>query len=404
METCSNCGATNRESAKFCTSCGVRLPTLARSTATDWDRSERETTTAATATTVESSSTAPETDASPSATDDSDGATQGNADARPIWSWNEPTTSDARGTDAPANDADGQEAAADDISGQATGDDTDASTGGSASDTSSTLSHWASQWTGEYASAPEADVTRGTSGDLPAAEAAPEDGQANDGATPAVGDDEAAKRYADEVAWQAAIAEPVDVPSDDLDTTAATQSGDSSIAGTEIESPSAPADADEEAETSPAPVTGDHSVSLARARELLDELQSLLPQLASPAASAPAASAGRERAEGVGSDGTTQMVAQELAAARAEGFDTADLRRSLEAAHGRPRDVDTMLDLVGRVEPMLAALDAHDRLTAAVDRALSQLGQPGGEASSGAMQGQEPDQQPGDSSFSWRRH
>ncbi len=404
METCSNCGATNRESAKFCTSCGVRLPTLARRSTTDWDRSGRESSTAATVTTtLEPTSTASETDASARATDAGDGATPADADAPQTWSWNEPTTSDARETEAPASDVDAQETTGDDVSGQATGDDTDASTGGPASDTSSTLSHWASQWTGEYASAPEADGTRGTSGDLPAAEATPETGQSDDGASAADRSEEATRRAANEAAWQAAIAEPVDVPSGNYDATAMTQSDEPSYTDSAIETSSADAGAEDQADTAPTVAAGDQGGSLARARELLDELQRLLPVLATPAASP--ASAGGERAEGVGAEGTSGLVADELAAARAEGFDTTDLRRALEAAQGRPRDVDTMLDLVGRIEPMLAALDAHDRLVAAVDRALSQLGQPGGEASSAGMQGQEQDQERGESGrFSWRTH
>ncbi len=102
--------------------------------------------------------------------------------------------------------------------------------------------------------------------------------------------------------------------------------------------------------------------SLDRARRLIEELRTLIPpprlnqEEAPRAVSAP-----------------VEELRDELESARSTS-DFGDLRSALESARERPRDVDTMLEMVGRIDSMLEALDDRDRLAAAVDRMIDQLG------------------------------
>ena len=96
----------------------------------------------------------------------------------------------------------------------------------------------------------------------------------------------------------------------------------------------------------------------ARAMALVDELRALLPALSAPAPN-------------------VASIADDLEAAlAADGDDAADrsaLRSALLAARDRPRDIDTVLDLTGRVDAMLSLLAAHDRAVAAIERAVGAL-------------------------------
>ncbi len=104
---------------------------------------------------------------------------------------------------------------------------------------------------------------------------------------------------------------------------------------------------------------------LARVNGMLDELRGLLPALvAAPQAPEP------------GPD--VEAVASELESARHHGdasrareFEA--LRSALAAASDRPRDIDTMLDLVGRLDAVIALQEAHDRYAAVIDRAIATL-------------------------------
>jgi uncharacterized Zn finger protein (UPF0148 family) len=51
------------------------------------------------------------------------------------------------------------------------------------------------------------------------------------------------------------------------------------------------------------------------------------------------------------------------------------LREALLAARERPRDIDTMVDLTGRVDALVALVFAYDRAIAAIERALDVLRQ-----------------------------
>jgi hypothetical protein len=415
METCSNCGATNRPGAKFCTSCGVRLPTLSRQTTGDWDRPSTESTTTAAATTTPepATTTTMSMDAEPDRT-----ATGGEAEAtgaswsesaerdeataapptepepepetesgRASWTWGQAETPASSGVATDDTDDTGgadEPRSAGETTGEAEapvaeGDDTEASTGGPEGDASSTLSSWAAQWTGEYAAAPEAgEEQRSATGEVPAVEDEPERDQAGDAAAADAPQDEA---------------EPVLGAATTASATA--QSGVASASGTGVEPPAVVTG--QEAESAFAPSASDEQAgALQRAGDLLDELRGLLPVLSAPPAPAVVetpVSAG-EGTVAVGPD--TGGVADELAAARASSADTTDLRHALEAARDRQRDVDTMIDIVGRIEPMLAALDAHDRYAAAIDRAIEQLR---GEDDTGATPELEQDE---NNSFSWQ--
>lgn len=104
--------------------------------------------------------------------------------------------------------------------------------------------------------------------------------------------------------------------------------------------------------------------AMGRAAALVEELSGLLPAIAAAGqrAAAPAAEA----------------VVDDLAAARGE-IDSAlegefeRLREALAAAPARRRDIDTMLDLMGRLETVVAMQEAHDRYAEAIDRAVLTL-------------------------------
>ena len=128
-----------------------------------------------------------------------------------------------------------------------------------------------------------------------------------------------------------------------------------------IEPPAAAAAPTEAFGEAPAPVVPDDA--LARAQSLVDELKTLLPTLAGPApAAAPEDHSG---------------LVQELTQARADAtapqsrFDA--LMAVVETAKERPRDIDVMLDLSRHVEAIAALKDSYDRCLGAIDAAVSHL-------------------------------
>lgn len=98
-----------------------------------------------------------------------------------------------------------------------------------------------------------------------------------------------------------------------------------------------------------------------RANRLLDELRALLPDLAGAGASSTAAS----------------DTANALAALLVDRGDEAErfqsLRAAVATAQARPRDVDIMLDLVARADTIAAVLSAHDRYVAGIEDAVATL-------------------------------
>jgi len=112
------------------------------------------------------------------------------------------------------------------------------------------------------------------------------------------------------------------------------------------------------------PEIGESPEALARASALLDELRTLLPQLAAPAAAPQPAvdlAALRERA---------------LAARGDRSFDNfAALREVVADAVNRPKDIEVVLRLSQRVEDMHALIQERDRLDAAFAALIDDLQQ-----------------------------
>lgn len=113
-----------------------------------------------------------------------------------------------------------------------------------------------------------------------------------------------------------------------------------------------------------APVQSVDGDPLARARSLLDELGALLPSLASPAAATPTVD--------------VAIVAAGLVSARdeadAQQGQLESLMAVVETARARPRDIDVMLDLSRQVEAIAALKAGYDRCHGAIETALAQLG------------------------------
>lgn len=128
----------------------------------------------------------------------------------------------------------------------------------------------------------------------------------------------------------------------------------------------APQSSDEGAAAAPVAAStavsdGSAADTLGEAEGLLDRLRALLPTLAAPAPAAP----------GMPTSGIADQLQEALNQNAKPEFD--DLRGVLEAAKERPRDVDTMLTLVGKIDPMLALLRAHGNLLTAISTAVTQL-------------------------------
>lgn len=118
---------------------------------------------------------------------------------------------------------------------------------------------------------------------------------------------------------------------------------------------------------SPAPFeSNDPSEVENRVLGLLDELRSLIPALS-------ADSTGSQGQTDPGVGEAVSAAIQELDEAIASVGASSDLRAVLEAARTRPRDMDAVLDLVAHAESLLDLLDERDRLAAAIERAASTL-------------------------------
>lgn len=119
----------------------------------------------------------------------------------------------------------------------------------------------------------------------------------------------------------------------------------------------------------PVPATADAAIAggragdpLARATQLIDELRELIPQIPTN--------------DGVSSS-STLAVAAELERVRAEDAPESEAFQSLRAAvataQARPRDVDIMLDLVSRAGAIAEVIGAYDRYQTAIDAAVKAL-------------------------------
>jgi hypothetical protein len=108
------------------------------------------------------------------------------------------------------------------------------------------------------------------------------------------------------------------------------------------------------------PATAAVAGGIDRAYALIDELRGVVAGLAG----------------GAGESVDAASLADQLAAARTSGADGntfADLRTAIDSARERPRDIDTMLDVSGRLDVIASLHDAYEHLGSAVDRAVEQL-------------------------------
>lgn len=384
MNTCSNCGAAVRPGAKFCTACGTRLNDAPASAATsEWTSGQR---TESEATVNPASDAAGEADErasshvevrtveipqSPAPTPASD-----SSDAAPApWSWRssslEPEPSPVPGDDDDATIV--SESSEQPRVFQVEKRDTP-------SPSSATESTEEFTWTWSSSGNPDAEADTGTRTDSGNG-IDPSEGASH----PEVADGTPAASTSDEPAVDAAgheedaPATPAGAfwPSDDAtsDTAIQRREADGAVGGAselEEEGPFQPREPSREPATEnsaepvvtspqPAAISGDED-PLDRARRLIDELRTLIP---------PPRLYGEEN-QPPPAPPIPEGLREDLEAARlSTGF--GELRSTLEAARTRPRDVDTILELVGRIDIMLEALDDRDRLAAAVDRAIDLL-------------------------------
>jgi hypothetical protein len=356
MLTCTNCGASVREGARFCTSCGTRLndpidqeATGSWTTATVSDANPAGSATDRPEPAASWSTDAPETDGTPdeaetgetlAATREGDMQPETEASTEPdtsrdegfTWSWRASTdhpeeddpadepnqvdeesgivieegeSPDPAPDDSELADATEIEILEDDQpgDGQAPEDDVAPETSDSllvvdetadGQDESETLAAWAGQWEGEEAGVDDPDRQ-------PLVEAEADIG--SEGTTDVSGEQHGDERQA--------------APDDDEDT-------------------------------------------VSKAERLIGELRSLIPTLARPMP-APATSV----------PDPTPLADELEGAARAAQFD--DLRETLQAARERPRDVDTMLSLSGKVDRLLELLDDRDNLARTAESAATRL-------------------------------
>jgi hypothetical protein len=92
MQTCSNCGASIREGAKFCTSCGTRLNDSATTTTSSWEATTTGTTATDTRSATETPSWASSASSEPQPTASTTASTEGKDDGGFSWSWGSPST------------------------------------------------------------------------------------------------------------------------------------------------------------------------------------------------------------------------------------------------------------------------------------------------------------------------
>lgn len=345
MNTCSNCGADVRPGAKFCTACGTRLNDVAAA-----DASSAWTSGQSAPETADESDPSTDTGASPASADanvdlpaangstESDTATASSPseDASSSWSWRSSPDSASSASRAEDDDdrIDPPSAAAEPRVVMIEKDDQSA-TSSPAEKPSTDEFTWTWGAEDERSEASGIDADRDTGDEDRVAASRFEDSWNGDGAS---GGDAAttATAPADETPESAEIAE------DDVDPESASNHRPAHQPADDAGTPS-----DED--------------PLDHARRLIDELQTLIPPPRPYRDDAQAAL-----------DAPLEELRDSLSSARSSS-DFDELRTVLESARERPRDIDTMLEMVSRIDTMLAALDDRDRLASAIDRAIDQL-------------------------------
>jgi hypothetical protein len=336
VDKCPNCGQPGRPGARFCTSCGFRLPERpVEPEPTPLARSPF-----ATTSTVASSWW-------PSSSPSGSEAGQGSEPERPETGGNHGQAGAAGG------DVSGEEAA------PMAAAETDAP-----AETASDA--------GPSAAETEPDARTEEPAPLPAWPSFPSYGSSQEqagsswGGTEAVDAGDAQASGGEDLA--AAVAQMAGESAAEADVAPATAMVEPPPAITEefdappwIEPPAAPPSPIQSGnESSASPATGE---ALSRAESLLDELRSLLPALAGPA---PAAS-------------QTDLTGlrEELARARDDASSNQTQLEALmgvvETARERPRDIDVMLDMSRHIDAIIALKGGYDRAMEAIDAALTRL-------------------------------
>lgn len=290
MQTCSNCGATSREGAKFCTTCGSRLNAVVDPAAASGWESPATNDETRVSSGVSPHEPAQEQDEPSVATTDEP---VGEDPVMTSWSWGQSTTTEeseeSKEEPIAADMTEAYDVSETTGSEETTSDAVTVSESEPSSDTAAegeSLSAWASQW----------------------AEPTPENEDVDED-------------------------EPVVTP-------------------TVVER----ANGIEDERETPSPQ--------ARAHALLYELRELIDSTVREQESTAAIATG-----GVGNETTLATL---TAIPGDEGrFD--NLRTILEKARENPRDVDTMLNLLGEINSLIALIDSHEAYTAAVNTAIGQL-------------------------------
>jgi len=372
MDTCSNCGADVRSGAKFCTACGTRLNDVDSSSvgSSGWGLGPpvEDTPSATEPPVADEAASRDITEERPET------ARETSSTPAPAWTWGSSTTDDpAERT--PVTQADDNE--------QASSSAADNAQSPPAPPAPTGDFQWSWGSTSSPNETPESDASStedvltdqpsGTNGrehaDPPQAAEVVENGEDKD--DDATAEDQAGRE--DREAELADAAPPYDWRQ--------------SVGYSYEERAPAPADsgvgmhdasgdettpavfADSDGYGSGQTGTTDSTNVQARAVELLDELRSLIPALGVTAGSVQTANV----SEPTGQSFDTQGVIADLERATSGISSSDDLRSALESAQSRPRDMDVILDLVGRAGSLIDLIDERDRLVAAIERARSSL-------------------------------
>jgi hypothetical protein len=113
----------------------------------------------------------------------------------------------------------------------------------------------------------------------------------------------------------------------------------------------------------PANVASDEPTPKERAQSLLFELRELIDE----------SFGGSESQAPATSEASTGDALATLNAVGSDDGQFDNLRAILEKAREQPRDVDTMLNLLGEINSLIALVDSHERLVTAVETAKGQL-------------------------------
>ncbi|MDQ3654380.1 MAG: zinc-ribbon domain-containing protein [Chloroflexota bacterium] len=363
MLTCSNCGASVREGARFCTTCGTRLNDPVSPDATDvWATPEASEPAASSAepaaaesisTSAWSSGTADQGEGSPGADPNADAAEAPVTAEEPDMN----TDSDTSSAAPPATTEESFTWSWGTSSNGQDGEDRQAT--GQVDEESSVVLEEA----GSEASEAEGDeLVDATEIDILEVDTSEPDPVMEAGPNPETSDsmlvvEEREDDEEGESETLAAWAEQWESPEPDGDSEA-----NDELPEQEPEDPTA---LDQAADTAVAAGSMDHSAddeedTVARAERLIGELRSIIPSLVRPMASAPVV------------DSNSAAIADELEGAAQPGqFD--DVRETLQAARANPRDVDTMLSLSGKIDRLLELLDDRDNLARMAGSAATRL-------------------------------